>query len=174
MTATLTRDFFYTDHEKVTNSTVISDLYYNSNDQSLVVVLHSGVKAGYQNVPGDVYRNFAAENTGFYGSVGAYWNSWIKTYFQGLDTSGVENFVDLNAETTEEEDVIFNGVSEAETTPDVVNDEQALWTVGFVEDGMTNELSVYAESLTDAVSKVDRIAVIAGWQNVRIVSVFEG
>lgn len=172
MTATLTRDFAYTDYVRTQNSSVISDLYYNADDQTLVVFLHSGVSAGYSNVSTDVFKAFAAQNNDQWGSVGAYWNKWLKGHsemFPGFDTNNIERFVSVNdVVDDEEEDVTFNGVSS--TDEEVV---PVVWYVGIDDEESISpdDLTLYAVSLSDAVEKALAIADLAGWKKAEVISV---
>lgn len=163
MTATLTRDFVYTDHFAARNSSVIDDVYYNSDSQRLVVRLLSGSAAGYERVPADVFNGFKNENDSWSGSVGSYWNSWIKPNFTGFSTGEIENYVSAEA-AAEEEDVTFVGVS-SDLSP---------WYVGYTVDGGEWDILVNATDLRDAVDRVEKMAVIANWNGLSVTSVTAG
>lgn len=96
-------DFIYTDVFYPRNSSVIETVFYNASNEQMVVRLLNGVLAGYDNVDVGLYANFKTQNTFRGGSVGGFWNTMIKPYMSGFDTSEIENFL-----TVEESEAIDN------------------------------------------------------------------
>lgn len=96
----------YTKSFVAKNSSVIDKVFYAGDTRELFVHLHNGTKVGYRAVPPSVYDQFEAYNVPG-GSVGAYWNHWIKdkVYYPGIsgDVTLVEKgstrnqFVNVNA-----------------------------------------------------------------------------
>ena len=166
MTATLTRNFVYTDHASTTSSSALTDIWYNSADRRMVVkIKDSDILAGYDDVPLEVYQAFAAQNEGFWGSVGSYWNNFIKPVFPGFSTGDIEGFVFVD---DEEAPVEYKG---AEATEEEV--APVLWNIGFVDDEgfAADELYVYATSLNNAIEVASAVAAAAGWKNAELVAI---
>lgn len=167
MTATLTSDFVYTD-EVSPDSKAIHRMFYNSVNQRLVVETWTGVLAGYEHVPADVWTAFKNSD-----SKGQYWNFWIKPNFKGFDTGGIAYFKEISGPP---DPVSGNVIADS---PVEVNEEEdvdsSLWSVSFVDDEgyAADELYVYAESLTNAIQAAENVAFLAGWKNARVVAVSE-
>jgi hypothetical protein len=121
-------DFLYTNYKDTYDSSAVSDVYYNSDNQQLVVVTHTGAMAGYENVPLSVFlamaTHYDARDEG--GSVGRYWNTEVKPKYTGFSTSDIEDFVDVNAENPNapvDDDPEYDGSDyyASPFTPDEVN-----------------------------------------------------
>jgi hypothetical protein len=78
-------DFNYTHDTMVEGSSVVSEVVYDEQTRRLVVALHNGIEAGYENVDKLVYQSLVNAD-----SVGAYWNRFVKNHFTGFDTSNLE------------------------------------------------------------------------------------
>jgi hypothetical protein len=78
-------DFNYTHNTMVEGSSVVSEVVYDEQTRRLVVVLHNGTEAGYENVDKLVYQSLVNAD-----SVGAYWNRFVKNHFTGFDTSNLD------------------------------------------------------------------------------------
>lgn len=95
MTDVLTEVFCDKWFDTEETSSVISAVYYSTDEKSLFVELFSGVTAGYANVSPEIYSAMEALNNNRLdgiedASVGRYWNAWIKPYMTGLDTADIE------------------------------------------------------------------------------------
>jgi len=177
-------------------SSVIDSVYYNSETQELYVQLlredwrGSPIIAGYEGVQPSVYENFEFENK--HGSVGAYWNRFVKPYFKGLDSAGVEleptvdaEAVNFNGVSATNVDVVDNTTSEVVITDDSAATFDAIMNVDEDENINTNIYSVqyeededeyknirlYAANGDDALARFNKIAKITGWGYVRVISI---
>jgi hypothetical protein len=142
------------------DSTVIETLYwvdYGDGSADLYVRLRNGTLCGYSNVPLGVWHSFkllAAEN----GSVGSYWNRFVKEHFAGLPTSDVTL---LSADEMAAVDRITTAGDEPENEL-----EQFPFAISFQRDFTEDDESIFslmATSVEDAVNKFNEVAKIAGW-----------
>lgn len=87
-------NFEYTDYLETPASSAIASLYYNEDEEALVVETHNGALAGYEDVPSDVFAAMVTEyqSRNYGGSLGAYWNSWVKPNFSGFSTVDIDGF----------------------------------------------------------------------------------
>lgn len=166
MTATLTGNFIYTDAHNVEGSGVIDSLYYNEEQERLVVEGLSGFLAGYEGVPKDVYLALVNEAKAATGSVGHYWNTWIKPLFKGFDTGWINDLVPAD---DDDEAFSFTNVTGPEEVA-VPEAELQQWVVTALTEGSELDLYIKASNLADLGSKFDQIALIAGWDNAVLTS----
>lgn len=76
----MSRTVYYTDHFTDLISSVVSEVFYDSNRGELFVVLNSGVIAGYSGVSKTVFGNF--HNAA---SRGSFWNHEVKNRYGTLN-----------------------------------------------------------------------------------------
>jgi hypothetical protein len=156
----------YTHHMQTPKSSVIADIYYVDTSEEMFVVLNSGVIAGYVNVPFNVYQNFAAQES-LGGSVGKYWNEWIKPYFNGQSTDHIDDFVSVNDATHAWQPV--EDISKAEEVKLPEADTSLKQYVFNFEDG--DCFGVYSDNFDDAQERLNKIAELAQWPDTTVVSV---
>lgn len=160
--------FYYTDKHHFDNSSVLSDAYFctdtfNPNiPGDLVVVLHSNVKVGYQDVPRLVYDSLVNAD-----SAGSYWNLFVKNHFDGFDTNHITHFEDIgvtesnfdNFDAWNPDDLIHN--TRAEEVTSVKTKYVVALGVG-EEDG---EVTVFATDENDALVRVCEALKVLGWDD---------
>lgn len=184
---------FYTEG----TSSVIDEVFYNSETKQLLVELArrswdgSIVRAGYEDVPADVFTAMEALNTNRVenddesASVGSYWNAWVKPFFKGFDTAGLEPV------SAKQPDLVAQAPVEDISTSQVVNTgsissistdgtgyftvlsapaaNQSQFTVHFVDgDEEDHQLTLTAADQNDALTRFNQIAVLAQWNLIEI------
>jgi hypothetical protein len=131
-------DFVYTDSFTTEGtSSVIADVFYNSNNRQLVVALNSGILCGYSDVEPTLFTAFSVTNSARVddgntsASVGYYWNTFIKGYKTGFDASDldlihvddVDETPKLDALVSNDSDDFFATDLDAVATDDVGRDD---------------------------------------------------
>jgi hypothetical protein len=173
-------DIVYT-HFFSTNGTssVIEEVFYSEPDELLFVQLVSGVVAGYEDVPLNVFTALKVLNNNRLqgdtdSSVGRYWNSWIKPIFRGFNTSdvslfSVEEYEKLNAISSPVADNTKSAPVEANYLYYPPFEELDQYGVILVDTGSDSDdqitLSVKATSLDDAVKRFNEAKAILGWND---------
>lgn len=74
-TATVTKNYT---HHKFFGSSVLSEAFYSSETGDLFVILNSGARLGYKDVPQYIWDYFVEAN-----SAGRFWNAYIKGGYEG-------------------------------------------------------------------------------------------
>ena len=77
MTTTETKNVEYTHHAEF-DSSVLKEGYYNSDTEDLFIILHSGARLGYKDVPDFIWLYFEQAV-----SPGRYWNAYVKGQYEG-------------------------------------------------------------------------------------------
>lgn len=195
MTDTATRVVY--DRSFVTeNSGVIDSVYYASGDKELYVLLHTGAVCGYSDVPKEIFSSLKLTEESS-GSVGSYWNRFVKDHFPGINTEGVELLSEEEAADEHRYEPLpapFDGMYADKPSPDWAGFWSRLNTIALPSAEQTeiapvtranfgefivnfessdvndNEFYLLAADEADALVRFNQIADIAGWEDIKILS----
>lgn len=177
----MTKVFCDKDFNTESTSSVIDHVYYSTDEKKLFVELVSGVLAGYENVPVDIYTAMETINQNRVSgadsnaSVGRYWNQWIKPYLNGIDTYGVEIETQGDRDRTEKLRALVQQTKDVFAPAKSVEvDADVLTPFGVTFVSSTGEdvtLSVAATDYKDAIDRFTRAIDILGWEESPVKSV---
>ena len=164
----------YTHYYEAEDSSVIDQVWYNANDEKMVVGLLNGTLCGYQGVPLPVYEAFTKQEE-LGGSIGSYWNNFIKKGLAGFDTAGLEDedfFADVDTEEVDEPYVDQDPVASNDDDTDLA---QLTYEVTFTFENETTEFSgslfVFADNQDSALDKFGEAADLLGYTTVDVKSI---
>lgn len=183
----------YTHYYEPEASSVISQVWYNSQAREMFVQLHNGTLCGYRDVDPKVYEAFTSQEK-LGASIGSYWNRFIKPALEGISTTDLyeDDFVmsfpndDARFEFVDNSSGDVHSIDTPSGSFDMVDNTSAkvvnlfddddeeeveyeiIFDVGSTDD---NEITVRAGSDAEALARLDAIASMAGWKDVKVRSV---